>query len=147
MDSLSKMSTNPLFQASLQEVHSWVSDKNLKSKIKREFQGFELIDALDDGAFAEREVTLAKLKRPGEYPQHIHRNSDAVFYIVSGTAVFISGDERQVVKPRDRIDIPRGKPHGFELEGGQTFSFLTIQSPPIRDRHTGKEDFHLIEAI
>ncbi len=147
MENSSSLSTNLLLQTTPQEIEGWVSEGNLKSRVKREFQGFELIDALDGGMFPEREVALAKLKRPGEYPQHVHHHSDAVFHIISGTATFMSLNEKRLVKPGDRLEIPRGKPHGFEIEDGQQFSFLTIQSPPIRDRHTGEEDYHLIEVV
>lgn len=55
------------------------------------------------------------------------------------------GPNRLEAKPGDRIKIPRGMPHGFELVPGTTFEFVSIQSPPIKDLHTGEVDLHLLQ--
>lgn len=136
-----------IFEVSELDIQKWLSEENLQQRSRREFQGFELVDALDGGKYPEREVTLVSIKRPGEYPQHVHKDSDAIFFITLGSAVLLSGSERKELKKGDRIEVPRGMPHGFETIEGETFSFVSIQSPPIKNRETGDEDFHLIEIV
>lgn len=140
--------SQPLFQVTAEEIASWIKKEHLATKEKSDFEGFELTRNLDNGSFNEkREVTLVVIKKPGAYPQHVHYESDALFFITSGTAVFLSNQEKYKITKGDRIEIPRGMPHGFETSEGETFSSVSIQSPPIRNPHTGKEDFHLISVI
>jgi mannose-6-phosphate isomerase-like protein (cupin superfamily) len=128
-------------------IAKWVSQENLASKNTRTFQGFEITDSIDGRPDKDVEVSLVRLMDKGQYPQHVHHKSDAYFIIVSGTAVLLSGTERSAVSPGDRVDIPRGKPHGFELAEGHALEFISIQSPPIKDEHSGEEDFHLISQV
>lgn len=140
--------SQPLFQVTAEEIASWTKEEHLAPKEKSDFEGFELTRNLDNGVFnEEREVTLVGIKKPGVYPQHVHYESDALFFIMSGTAMFLSNQEKYKITKGDRIEIPRGMPHGFETNEGETLSFVSIQSPPIRNPLTGKEDFHLITTI
>ncbi len=126
----------------LGEMDIWLQDQGHK----RVFQGFEITDSIDGGKNEKREVSLVVLKSAQEYPQHVHDNSDAFFVIIDGQAYFLSHDKRFLVSKGNRIKVPRGTPHGFDLEGDGIFSFVSIQSPPIRD-HSGQEDFRLIDKI
>ncbi len=133
------------YQISNSEIENWMSPVNLKNKNKRVFEGFEVTDSIDDGVWEDTEISLIRIKATGQYPQHVHDDSDAYFIIISGEAVFLSGDNRRKIRSGDRIDIPKGTPHGFELKEGGNLVFVSIQSPPIRDKNTGDEDFRLFD--
>ena len=128
-------------------IEEWLKQENLDTKNSRLFQGFEIIDSIDGGINTEREVSLVRIIAVGQYPQHIHKESNATFIITKGEGVYVSGHTRQQVKSGDRLVIPRGTPHGFELGEGQKLEFISIQSPPIRNIKTGEEDFHLTDII
>jgi mannose-6-phosphate isomerase-like protein (cupin superfamily) len=128
-------------------VQGWMSEENLATRKTRVFKGFEIVDSLDGRLNRDVEISFVKLKEMGQYPQHVHNNSDAYFIIVNGRAVFLSGKERKEISKGEKIDVPRGTPHGFELLDGDSFEFISIQSPPIKDEHTGEEDFHLVDLV
>ncbi len=128
-------------------VEELLSPENLSKRTTRTFQGFEIVDSLDGRPDASVEVSLVRIIAEGQYPQHVHKKSDAYFIVTAGEAVFLSGAERTMMRQGDRVDIPRGTPHGFEIAAGTTLEFISIQSPPIKDEHSGEEDFHLIDHI
>lgn len=128
-------------------IDSWVSQENLENRNKRVFQGFEITDSIDGGLDSNTEVSLVKITAKDQYPQHIHKNSDAYFIIVAGEAVFLSADTKKVVRVGDRIDIPKGTPHGFDFDDKGILEFVSIQSPPIRNKDDNSEDLHLFDQI
>lgn len=130
-----------------EQINSWLSEENLSQRTKRSFQGFEIIDSLDGRVDPKVEISLVRLLKEGQYPQHVHNSSDAYFIVASGTAIFLSGLNKTQMKAGDRMDIPRGTPHGFEIPPGGILEFISLQSPPIKDEHTGEEDFHLIDQV
>ncbi len=67
--------------------------------------------------------------------------------VVSGEAIFLSGDTQLIVSPGQQVKIPRGMPHGFEINEGNVLKFVSIQNPPIKDHFTGEEDLHLYELV
>jgi quercetin dioxygenase-like cupin family protein len=123
-----------------ENLASWLSAENLSMRQTRTVEGFEVTASIDGGGNPEIEVSLVTIRSGTVYPQHVHKNSDAYFIIVSGSATFLSGRERKLVQAGERISIPRGTPHGFHLEAGETLQFVSVQSPPIRDSQTGEED-------
>jgi mannose-6-phosphate isomerase-like protein (cupin superfamily) len=138
--------TGDLFEdISYEDARAWLSTENLRTKNKRTLNGFEITDHIDGAAQSEREVSLVRLLDSQLYPQHVHKHSDAVFIIVDGEATLLSGPTKKVVKRGDKIPIPRGTPHGFRLAPGNFLEFISIQSPPIRNRKTGEEDLTLID--
>jgi mannose-6-phosphate isomerase-like protein (cupin superfamily) len=128
-----------------EDVQFWLSPENLESKSTRVFAGFEITDSIDGAESDHREVSLVRLLESQVYPQHVHRGSDTLFIIVEGEAILLSGRRRIPIKAGARISVPRGMPHGFELHRGVTCKFISIQQPPIRDRHTGEEDLDVID--
>ncbi len=128
-------------------IEEWVSAENLALRHKRSFEGFEITDSIDGSLYPDREVSLVKISKVGQYPQHVHRDSDAFFTIISGEAILLSGKKRQSVVAGDTVKVPRGMPHGFELQEGAVLDCVSIQSPPIRATKTGEEDFHLIDMV
>ncbi len=130
-----------------ENVDKWISEENLRNKNKRMFQGFEIFDAIDGNIADSREVSLVKITSVGTYPKHVHRESDAYFIITKGEALLLKDNEEIPIKYQDRIKVPRGMVHGFKLNQGQSLEFIVVQSPPIRNRKTGEEDFHLTDHI
>ncbi len=142
-----KKEIDMLKDVSDETIEHWISSENISLKNKRTFQGFEITDSIDGGARVDREVSLVKITGVSKYPQHIHAGSDAFFIIVSGSAIFLNREERKEIRKGDKIKIPRGMPHGFELKEGEALEFISIQSPPIRNSETGEEDFHLTDFV
>ena len=128
-------------------VQKWLSKGSLESKEKRSLLGFEITYGIDGAHDPAVEVSLVKLVQTQVYPQHVHRASDAVFIIVAGEGLLLSGATKKLVKAGDRVPIPRGTPHGFELITEQCLEFISIQSPPIRNKSTGEDDLHLIDMV
>ncbi len=130
-----------------EQIKKWMDPENLVGKNRREFAGFEIVDSIDGGIDENREVSLVTLKAVDQYPQHIHKNSDAYFIITKGSAKLLSGREERIIMEGEKIEIPRGKPHGFEIAEGEQLEFISIQSPPIKNHETGEEDLHLTDII
>lgn len=127
-----------------EEVEALLSPENLSQRTKRTFAGFEITDSLDGKPNNNVELSLVKVTPEGKYPQHVHKKSDAYLIVTAGEATFLSGDLRRPIKVGERLDIPRGTPHGFELKEGELLEFISFQSPPIKDEVTGEEDFHIL---
>ena len=54
-------------------------------------------------------------------PQHIHREHDETFYVVTGSVGFTSGSDQLVARPGSLVTVPVGTPH--------TFSNLDAEAP------------------
>lgn len=137
-------------QAGLPALFNFTEDEKLEwltgaTEIERVVvQGFVLQSGIDGRTIENREVTLVTLTPEGQYPQHVHKDSDARFIIISGEATLLLGKAKRKLHPGDIIDIPKGTPHGFETIVGQNLVFISIQSPPIMNRVTGELDLHTI---
>lgn len=83
-------------------------------------------------------ITRVQLSR-GTHKPHIHRNSEAVFVIEEGTASLIP--QSIALRKGRSLHIPKNTPHGFTVP--QSLTFISYQTPPIRDAETGEEDFHI----
>ncbi len=105
-----------------------------------EFPVFEL------GRYGEPHgaYSLVYLKK-GSFPQHIHDESHAKFYFVSGTGhvVFGTSQEKIPFKRDAFVDVPAGTPHGFEVE--EEGCFIAWQSKPITDLKTLKRDTRYVD--
>ncbi len=123
-----------------ENLQDWLEEKKETFRDERTVEGFEVVQLGDVNP--EKEISLVKIKVDGMYPQHIHKNSDAVFIIISGKGLLLTGNDTLEIKAGDKIEIPRGMPHGFKLSGGEELEFLSVQSPPIKNSETGEEDFH-----
>lgn len=130
-----------------QQISDWTLMENLEKRNERVFNGFKIVDSIDGGVDENVEISLVEINQDGVYPQHVHKKSDAYFIIVEGQAYMLSGDNKSLVIKGERIEIPRGMPHGFELSENSFLKFISIQSPPIRDRETGEEDFHSLTQV
>ncbi len=114
--------------------------KNADSIKEELHHGFRVRNGIDGKRNPNREVALVTIGADVEYEEHIHENSDALFVITDGQACVMSEEELYPVCKGDVIAVPRGAAHGFAIEKGGSLSFVSIQSPPILDHHTGKAD-------
>jgi len=128
-----------------EEVVQWITQENLTKREKREFAGFTLYASIDGGRILGREVTLGRIVGPSNHGQHVHRNSDAFIIVTRGAATLLMGDIQRVVAAPKLIRVPKGVSHGFRLNDGEWFEFVSVQYPPIRDEYTGEEDFHQVD--
>lgn len=87
-------------------------------------------------------VELVELQPNSIYKPHYHRNSCAVIYIVLGDGDFILNDIKTPYQAGSRFVILQNEEHGFSTKSSTLF--LSIQSPPIRDRVTGAVDLHYV---
>jgi len=74
------------------------------------------IRILEDGSHTGHRAGLIEASLPpgsGGPPQHIHREHDEMFFVVSGTLRFISGDEQIDVPAGKLVTAPIGTPHTF----------------------------------
>lgn len=88
-------------------------------------------------------IELVELQSDSYYKPHYHEKSSAVIYMVLGEGSFILDQAKIPYRPGKRFVIPAKKPHGF-ITHTKTL-FLSIQTPPIRNKHTGKVDLHYVQ--
>lgn len=60
---------------------------------------------------------------------HYHRQSQQLFYVLSGVANFTVGDETHSVATGECIHIPGGKKHLIRNDGTVLLEFLVISEP------------------
>jgi len=93
----------------------------------------ETIRILEDGSHTGHRVGLIEVSLPpGSHgpPQHIHREHDETFFVVSGTVRFISAAEHLDVPAGELVTAPIGTPHTFaNPEPSQSATMLCTVSP------------------
>jgi quercetin dioxygenase-like cupin family protein len=62
-------------------------------------------------------------------PYHVHHNEDEACYVVKGTLRFFSGDDSWVAGEGSYVFMPRGIPHGFQVEGDEPARILLFVTP------------------
>ena len=96
------------------------------------------IRILEDGSHTGHRAGLIGASLPpggGGPPQHIHREHDEMFFVVSGTVRFISGDEHLDVAAGGLVTAPIGTPHTFaNPDPSQPATMLCTVTP---DRYVG----------
>lgn len=70
---------------------------------------------------------------------HRHNNAETVLYIVEGQGEVYHNGTWLKVKAGDRIRIGKGVFHGVRT-GNDSLFFISVQSPPILDKASGKLD-------
>jgi mannose-6-phosphate isomerase-like protein (cupin superfamily) len=71
---------------------------------------------LDDGGATDGRVGLVECRLVpgwGGPPQHVHREHDETFYVLSGRVRFTSARESFVAEPGRLVTVPIGDPHTF----------------------------------
>jgi len=91
-----------------------------------------------DNKVAVENVTLEGNK---EFPQHHHIESDALILILKGCG-YITDDEgnRYAIREGSIVYFPKTERHGFIAEE-EPITYITVNSPPIKNPATGIEDF------
>jgi mannose-6-phosphate isomerase-like protein (cupin superfamily) len=75
--------------------------------------------------------------------KHLHRKARQFFYILSGEATMILGDERIPLRANQGIEIPPGAIHQFRNDSNEEVLFLVISSPKsLGDRENILEENH-----
>lgn len=121
--------------AQIFDVQSTQPDAVLEMQIRR---------LTEPGYFNDQvSVDLVTLSTNSHYRTHIHSRSSTLLYVISGRGIVLYEGERIAVTAGQGLYVAAGKAHGFEV-GEEPLEILSIQSPPILDRHTGLEDIELL---
>ncbi|MGI5236827.1 cupin domain-containing protein [Dactylosporangium sp. CA-139066] len=78
--------------------------------------GTQTIRVLEDGSRTGHRIGLVELSLPPGSPgppQHVHREHDETFFVLSGTVRFTSGADHLDVPAGDLVTAPIGTPHTF----------------------------------
>jgi quercetin dioxygenase-like cupin family protein len=71
---------------------------------------------LDGGAPTDGRIGVVQLDLALGWagpPQHVHREHDETFYVVTGDVRFTSGAENMIARPGRLVTAPIGDPHAF----------------------------------
>lgn len=80
---------------------------------------------------------LARDRRGGAPPRHIHHREDETFHVISGDITFFVGDEEWQATAGDFIFAPRGVAHTF-LVTSEEAEYLTSFFPSGAERFFGE---------
>jgi len=86
--------------------------------------GFPLVPALSSGT----KITLTRVKPQGEFSEH-RDDYYHVLYFISGNGVGWLDDKQYDIMPGRLVQIPKGNPHGYRNDSGETMTLLTINIP------------------
>jgi mannose-6-phosphate isomerase-like protein (cupin superfamily) len=89
---------------------------------------------LEDGSHTEHRLGLVEVTIPPHVdgpPQHIHREHDETFLVVSGTPRFTSGDDHVDALPGMLVTVPVDTPHTFSNPGDTTVVMVGSVSPDL----------------
>ena len=113
-------------------------DKSLLNKIP--YEVVENISLYRLGIFGDSSYELVELSAEEDYPTHYHKDSAAVFYMILGDGKIILDKKAKQYRPGDVIHIGKNVKHGFKPKSDTLL--LSVQTPPIKDSKTGKEDIY-----
>jgi mannose-6-phosphate isomerase-like protein (cupin superfamily) len=90
---------------------------------------------LEDGSHTDHRLGVVELKMPPHVssgpPQHVHRNHDETFFIISGTPTFTCGAQTITAQPGMLVTAPPGTPHTFANPGDQPAVLLCTITPDL----------------
>lgn len=88
-----------------------------------------------------RHVTFNYIRyEPGaEFPQHVHEQSEDVFFVLEGSGWFREGEKRTPIGPGDVVFIPAGEVHGT-VAGPQGMVVVSCQGPPDPKLYSGERN-------
>jgi mannose-6-phosphate isomerase-like protein (cupin superfamily) len=92
------------------------------------------IRVLEDGSHTGHRLGIAEITLPpgtGGPPQHVHRQHDETFYVLSGSPVFTTGGDTIEVKTGTLVTTPPGTPHTFANPGGEPAVLLFTTTPDL----------------
>ncbi|MDD5388737.1 MAG: cupin domain-containing protein [Gallionellaceae bacterium] len=85
---------------------------------------------------ARQSLAEASVPPGGATLLHRHRESEELYFIVSGTGRMTLGDEEFAIAPGDTLLIPPGTAHCLRNNGGVTLRLLCACAPPYRHEDT-----------
>ena len=87
---------------------------------------------------AARKQSLAEATVPpgGQTIQHLHRESEEIYYFVSGRGRMRLGDDESEIEGGDCVVIPPGTPHKLWADEGAPLVLLCACSPAYSDEDT-----------
>ena len=89
---------------------------------------------LEDGTNTDHRLGIVEVTLPPSVagpPQHVHRQHDETFFIVSGTPTFTCGGETVEARPGMLITVPPGTPHTFANPGATESVMLCTVTPDL----------------
>lgn len=89
---------------------------------------------IEDGSRTDHRVAFVEATlAPGSMgpPQHIHREHDEIFHVVSGTIRFTCGDRVVDAGPGTTVTAPIGAPHTFANPGDVPAVFVGSLTPDL----------------
>jgi mannose-6-phosphate isomerase-like protein (cupin superfamily) len=89
---------------------------------------------LEDGQHTDHRLGLLEITIPPRIdgpPQHIHRQHDETFFVISGTPTFTCGGKTISAQPGALVTAPRGTPHTFANPGKQPVVMLCTVTPDL----------------
>jgi quercetin dioxygenase-like cupin family protein len=67
-------------------------------------------------------------------PLHIHYLEDEAMYVLEGCLTFFSGDRQMAAIPGSYVYLPRGRAHGFRVDGDTPARILCLTVPAGADQ-------------
>jgi quercetin dioxygenase-like cupin family protein len=92
------------------------------------------IRVLEDGSNTAHRLGILEVTIPPRLngpPQHVHRQHDETFYVVSGNPSFTTGSEIIKGRPGMLVTAPPGTPHTFGNEGDESAVMLLTVTPDL----------------
>lgn len=92
------------------------------------------IRVLEDGSHTGHRLGIVEVTIPPRLagpPQHVHREHDETFYILSGTPVFTCAGDTIQARPGMLVTAPPGTPHTFANPGDQNVVMLCTLTPDL----------------
>ncbi|MCA1648151.1 MAG: cupin domain-containing protein [Chloroflexi bacterium] len=89
---------------------------------------------LEDGTHTEHRLGLVEITIPPRVdgpPQHIHRQHDETFFVISGAPTFTCGGKTLTAQPGTLVTAPPGTPHTFANPGAQPVVMLCTVTPDL----------------
>ncbi len=116
--------------------------KQLPNKIPHDV--VENISLYRLGIFGDGSYELVELFAEDDSPPHPHENSSAIFYMILGEGKIILNGNAKQYKPGEIIQVDKNVKHGLKPKSDTLF--LSVQTPPIKSRKTGKEDINFRDS-
>lgn len=89
---------------------------------------------LEDGSHTDHRLGLVEVTIPPGIdgpPQHIHRQHDETFFVISGTPTFTCGTATITAQPGMLVTAPPGTPHTFANPSEQPVVMLCTVTPDL----------------
>ncbi len=86
------------------------------------------------------EFDYVPIKKTKSIAGHIHKNSNALVFILKGSGSVVLGKKKFLIKKDDIINIPAGTWHEFHASKKENLIFLSVQHPPIKNDYIFKKN-------